>query len=579
MPITFLDEDVDTESKKSNITFLDEESSVQPVQSSRVPTSTFGLDKAETIGASRKGLIPSDVFPETTKSIQSGSPLEPLKGPLPLINDLFALPGKAAKSFLQVAEDPRRKKDPLSVIGGTLHNLPAVLRGKQTRPQTRERQLITEAGGEALLQAAIPAVVAAIATTESLRGIRNISRGAKAHLMGDSGIFGRKGLLGGGRQELVAEQSIEKELLSRKFKDIEIKLASDRQVAIDAVRSKTAPALKNISKQENVRLIKANREMDALDQSLLETADKQVIKIRDSYKRVASSKSELYREIQDKAVNQAQNKMVPVEEVRTALTESLSHRSEDIGRVMDNLLPGESTGGIRISDIANEAKKYRTRIGVGKRSGRTMYTSGDDLADSISDGLNTVARNNGILGFDEARAVWADWAPLRNDIWRDFKPFLRSDSQIAASTKKLVNLAKSPIPGDKRYVQKIEDILGVPLMPEQSAALEAMDTAQKAQAATNLELELLKEQVKLTESRHIEDVNRLFGIKSADEARELQKLMDTLDSRQHDVLQRFDFKKRLAGGTIGIAAAVLAYQVVNRIIRPIFPDFGFGRDD
>ncbi len=548
-------------------------------QTAQPQRSTFGLEKAETIGAARTGLTSKDLFPVTTESSSKlKTPLGaglPVIGILPVIQDLFRLPSMASKGFGQAAE-ASPTGSPIDVLTRTPSSIASTLRGGETREPTRERELFGELGGEALTQAALGGV-GAVAASEALRGGIKF---AKSRFTGEKGIFGKRGLLGGARKELEVAQKAERDLLAQQFQDIRIQRSAERKIAVDEARSRTAPRLQRLDKAEQAAINRLQRQQDELGDALLETADKQVIKVRENFKRVGSEKAELYRSKWDRAAEQSRNMKVPASEVQANLTESLSHRPEDIPRVMNDLFPsggveGRIPGDVRIGDVANRARLYRSQKSIGARSGQKQYTSGDDLADSISDGLAKVARDNGITGFDDASAVWADWAPLRNDLWRDYKPYLRSDSQIAKSTSRLIETAKSKVPGNERYIQQTEEVLGVPLLPEQRAIYARMTTAQQAEAAKRLELGILREKVKLTESRAIEDVDRFFGIKKAEDLRQLRQMKQFLEKNQSRILQDFTFKQRVAqiaiGTPIGITALGIGWNLINNfVLKPIF---------
>ena len=136
------------------------------------------------------------------------------------------------------------------------------------------------------------------------------------------------------------------------------------------------------------------------------------------------------------------------------------------------------------------ADEFGREIGAAAKQGTRAYTYHDKLADDARSTLLDLVSAKGVKGFENARQMWAQWAPIRNQTFRDFKPYLQTGTELTQGMGRLTRVALGNDPGNARFISTLEDLLGESLLKDLRPLAAKMSASQKATAAAKIRQQL-----------------------------------------------------------------------------------------
>ena len=390
-------------------------------------------------------------------------------------------------------------------------------------------------------------------------------------------------LIRGERATLAREAAGEtKNIFSRRFSARSTQLQQQKMGAIDEARAQAAESLRRLTMSEQRGTAALAKRQVELESALQNAGMEKVKAIRQKFPSVSKASSDTYRALARRGIEKAKVQL-PI--TRNEFTEGMARRLPDDPQIVDQyanrLFPQQTQSSqlydafnniiqqppgsqpLPLSEVSKTATAFTRRIKKPALRSARVYTPSEKFADDAISTLVELAEKRGVSEVRQAREFWAKWAPLRDRIFKDFRPFLRDPLEIDQMTKRLLRAAQEAHP---RFAERLEEELGVPLFPELRQVLNKLDNVAKAKVAIATRHGLLREQAKLTGQRAEADIETLFSTRGRqlEEAKTITEefVQKNLDRWLQDI--RF---KRFLTAPAGFAASLLVWNIVSNAVN------------
>jgi len=189
-----------------------------------------------------------------------------------------------------------------------------------------------------------------------------------------------------------------------------------------------------------------------------------------------------------------------------------------------------------------------------------------------------VLQGMGVEGLEQASAFWAQWAPIRDQAFRVFRPFLQTQTETAAGISQLMRVVKGRDPGNVRFIQELEKRLSIPLTKELRAMAQRLNVVQKEKLIAKTNQELRTGTLKKISQKAVDDAKETFSktVGSLEQAE--QGAMAKLIGQQIPQQEALTMKLGAARFGFHVASVVLLYQILRRGFSAVLEGFGSGRN-
>ena len=153
------------------------------------------------------------------------------------------------------------------------------------------------------------------------------------------------------------------------------------------------------------------------------------------------------------------------------------------GRVISEVVPDT----VRLGELYVQAKELGQSIPSSVRESLRVYNRSEHFTDDAIDTLYSFLKEQGI-NLDQASGFWRQWAPVRNQLVREARPYNLADTQTQAFSRRLMKLAKGLDPDNAVYGKTVAEGLGIPDLPGPlKTVVSKLDSNQKALLANKLQ--------------------------------------------------------------------------------------------
>lgn len=242
------------------------------------------------------------------------------------------------------------------------------------------------------------------------------------------------------------------------------------------------------------------KEAEDLQRQVQTTARDKVVELRPKIIQAMGEQSKTYRGLVDEAMAGKEN--IPVD--KQALKDFVDSRfGEDPGRaaaIKDRLGLTEQVDPMTTKKIGTEIRQQNTTLGeIFKQakglkqelSGAKVFTSADKLTDDAINTLSEYMKKGGI-DLKEANQFWSKYAPIRDQLVSEAKPFLQTGTNTKTFANTLIRVAKGVDVNNENFINEVENMLGEPIQNETKMALEKLDVNQKQTLANEVDTEMKK---------------------------------------------------------------------------------------
>lgn len=244
-------------------------------------------------------------------------------------------------------------------------------------------------------------------------------------------------------------------------------------------------------------------EADQLARQLQVASRDKVIELRPQIRTAMAKQSATYRNLVDEAIAPYVKDGVDTNELKSfvesrfpdnpgaadAVKSKLGLTTETL-----NAKPGElptiQTGepqnpNMTIGDIYNQTKNLKQDIGSGATKGTKTFTPDDKLTDDAISTLSDYLKSKGV-DLSEANKFWSKYAPVRNQLVTEAKPFLQIPVQTKTFANTLIRVAKGADVNNENFISQVEGLVGQPITNENKAILAKLSANEKGALANEV---------------------------------------------------------------------------------------------
>jgi hypothetical protein len=251
-----------------------------------------------------------------------------------------------------------------------------------------------------------------------------------------------------------------------------------------------------------------------LQKDLEVTARDKVIELRPRMIEGMRKQSNTYRSLVDDAMADKKGMIIDKDDIKgfidnrfaddEIMANAVKQRLGLVERV-DPLKAGETVGlemskkTTTIGKMYEQAKGLRQEI---SKSTTRAYTPKDKIIDDTIDVLLSYMKENGV-DLTEANQFWARYAPIRNKMIREAKPFIQSGIETKTFAKTLERVAKGTDVNNDIFISEVEEILGQSVTADIRKAVSNISSVEKKkiaiqmqEATEKLDIEMQEEAIK-----------------------------------------------------------------------------------
>lgn len=269
----------------------------------------------------------------------------------------------------------------------------------------------------------------------------------------------------------------------------------------EQITEKSSAVNARVKQDLQVSSDKSAKELETLQKKLAVTSRDKVLELRPKIIKAMGEQSKTYRGLVDEAMSGKEDLPVDNQRIKDFVD---SRFAEDPGRaaaIKDRLglteqvdpLSGKPTQlkpQTTLGEIYSKTKGLKQDLSAGK-----VFTSDDKLTDDAIHILSSYMKGQGV-DLAEANQFWAKYAPVRDQLVSEAKPFVQSGTQTKTFAKTLERVAKGTDVNNENFINEVENMIGEPISKEVSAVVKKLDANQKASLAKELEAKLLLEENK-----------------------------------------------------------------------------------
>ena len=240
-----------------------------------------------------------------------------------------------------------------------------------------------------------------------------------------------------------------------------------------------------------------------LQKEMGKAAQQRSLQLRDQLPQAFKNQSMHYRQLVDTELAPVANEMVSTKELADFVKRRYAKDPETMAEVGSRLrLTNElfDTKAVQpvvddIGQMINQSTEqlfsrslgsiYQDTLNLGQQLPRGVRESVlsygreehfiDDTIDTLLDFLNDKQVN-----LSNARRFWKEWAPVRNQAQREFRPYQLAETQTGSASQRLIRLAKGLDPDNAVYAKKLAELLEIDDLPGPiKSVVKKLDSNQK----------------------------------------------------------------------------------------------------
>lgn len=322
--------------------------------------------------------------------------------------------------------------------------------------------------------------------------------------------------------------------------------ASERKTYFDNAQSQIKERSSNIEnkvQQENTTRANAlTDEATKLNRDLQVASRDEVLNMRPKIQQALGRQSQEYRRLVDEEISTKQDIPVKTSELRDYINGRYPENPEQAQAIVNRLGVGEEihtepkVGTRELPTISAEAPAekattigniYKQTLSMGQdigsaaKKGTRVFTPGEKLTD---DSISTLVDFMSEKGVDlsAARKFWAKYAPIRNQLVTEAKPFLQANTQTKTFANTLTRVARGTDVNNENFIKATENLLGERVGNKTRMTIAKLDANEKAQLANDLDSQTKKINARLESERQSKamsdkefEVNRQAKVRTA----------------------------------------------------------------
>lgn len=300
----------------------------------------------------------------------------------------------------------------------------------------------------------------------------------------------------------------EAEILATPKDQVHTLSAPERKLWFDneqaRVTAESDLATQKIKSDLKVKADAASVEAENLQTELATTSRDKVLELRPKIVKAMGEQSKIYRSLIDAEMAGKENIPIQVEELKTYIDTQFGENPGQAAAVKERLglmeqpakplkkgqVPTIEAGAETktLGDLYKQTKDLKQDISAGAKSGTKTFSPSDKLTDDAIHTLTDFMKKSGV-DFREANQFWSRYAPIRNQLAVEAKPFLQTGTQTKTFANTLKRVSEGKDINNENFIDEVENLVGEPITKEAKGIVAKLDAVEKAKIADKLEAE------------------------------------------------------------------------------------------
>ncbi|GAC1413722.1 MAG: hypothetical protein NVSMB66_6110 [Candidatus Doudnabacteria bacterium] len=353
----------------------------------------------------------------------------------------------------------------------------------------------------------------------------------KAVSLGEEGITKTKSLY---TPKKLGEVLATPESEVHKLNSVERKVWFDNQQSQVADRSTSV----NSQLQQKYQDVtsKLTKQSEDLQKQLAVSSRDKVIELRPKIIKAMGEQSKVYRQLIEDELKGKENLPVGKDDIKAFID---SRYGEDPGRaaaIKERLGLTEKVNPTSPKAAPKNWKLSQTQTTLGKMYEQTkslkgeikagagrVFTTDEKLTDESIHTLSSYMKQQGV-DFSKANQFWAKYAPVRDQLIREAKPFVQAGTQTKNFANTLTRVAQGTDINNENFINEVEHLVGEPVTTEQKSIVAKLNKNEKLALSSKVNMEEAKLNIKMQEDKTLKMLSdKHFEIERQARQRELLK--------------------------------------------------------
>lgn len=314
------------------------------------------------------------------------------------------------------------------------------------------------------------------------------------------------------------QNKLDTEYQNKKDKIIESKTKQHQNIEQEFTDTQT-----KIKSDLKIQADKTSARIEALQKELATASRDKVIELRPKIVKAMGEQSKIYRKLIAEEMAGKENTPVKIDDLKTHIDTVYGDNPSLATAVKEKLGLTETTPILKkgevptiqaeaptktLGELYEQTKVLKQDISTGATKGSKVFTPADKLTDDAIHTLTDFMKKNGV-DFKEANQFWSKYAPIRDQLASEAKPFLQTGTKTKTFAGTLKRVAEGKDINNENFIKEVENLVGEKITKEAKTIVSKLDKTQKVEIANKIDAEnklldaqLAKEKTQ-TESKQI----------------------------------------------------------------------------
>lgn len=262
-----------------------------------------------------------------------------------------------------------------------------------------------------------------------------------------------------------------------------------------AITLKSTVERQNLALNTRKQIVKLQDEAKELSAKMATASRDEVLRIRPKIISALGRQSQEYRRLVEKELENFKDLQVLPREIQSFVEKRFANNPEAITNVMSRLGISDDITSKSVMELYKQSVSLGQEIGTAAKKGSRVFTPDEKVTDDAISTLVDFLKTKGV-DLTNARQFWAQYAPIRNQLISEAKPFVQAETLTSGFANRLVKVAQGKDPNNEIFVSEVEKLVG-PIGTEVRQLAQQLSAKQKETFATRLEAEAKRAGIQL----------------------------------------------------------------------------------
>lgn len=329
-------------------------------------------------------------------------------------------------------------------------------------------------------------------------------------------------------------------------------LMERNRIATEASQGKQA-----VKDELSKNIEKMKTEAQDLSQRMATASRDEVLRLRPKIVDALGRQSEEYRRLVDEELLPLKGTNIQKLELKEFVEKQNVNDPIRAKAINDRLGISEGGSGAKskpttVGELYNKTLQFGQEIRSVIKNKTRVFTPDEKLTDDTIHTIVDFLKEKGV-DLSKARKFWARYAPIRNQLVREAKPFLQTNTDTGTFANRLVKIAKGKDINNQNFINEVENLLGEKVGSSVKDLFSKLSAKQKEIMATKIE-----SQVKLAEIQ----LNKKMASEKLAVGKNYQKINQI--NREYDIERKARYRDIIRKVLIGASTAITGNQILKK---------------